>query len=84
MSTTPKNTRTGEPIEPGTSKIKSLVNRGVHFVKTHKKTTIAVVGLTGLVVANAVVDKKATITLEPLKMELINAPSVEVVDEVAN
>ena len=35
----------------------SLVKRGVAFVKTHKKATIAVSLVTGLVVANAIANR---------------------------
>jgi len=37
----------------------SLVKRGVNFVKSHKKTTIAVAGLVSLVGLSAIAGKKA-------------------------
>lgn len=79
MSTTPTAPIADSATE-SVSKTKTLINRGVNFVKTHKAATIAVVALTGLVVANATVDKKAVVTLAPIEIDIIDAPSFEVVD----
>lgn len=62
----------------------SLVKRGVAFVKTHKKTTIAVVALTGLVGVAALTGKKTadstddqpTVTDDEVLAELDFDPSV--------
>lgn len=49
-----------DPTVPNAAPIEkpNLVKRGVNFVKTHKKATIAVSLLTGLVVATAFVNEK--------------------------
>lgn len=42
----------------------SLVSRGVNFVKTHKKATIAVAAVSGLVVASALVNRNAAVSVD--------------------
>lgn len=61
MSNNGKNTES--PIividveETETAEKKSFVKKGVNFVKTHKKSTIAVVALAGLVGASALLGR---------------------------
>lgn len=68
-----------DSINASNSKIKSTLKKGVNFVKTHKKTTIAVVLVTGLVAANVALEKKGSLTLTPASID-IDAPSLEVSD----
>lgn len=73
-------------IEAKSSKIKSTLKKSANFVKTHKKTTIAVGILVGLVGANVLLEKKTGISLAPDSDVEINPTEngFEVVDTSSN
>lgn len=52
-------------VEAKSSKIKSTLQKGANFVKNHKKSTIAVGILVGLVGANVILEKKTGVSFAP-------------------
>lgn len=61
----------------------SLVKRGVNFVKTHKKATIAVSALAGLVAVSAVAGRKTAPSIELTNAEVLEDGTIvgEVVED---
>ena len=73
MSNTSTAPATNDPtVTVPASKIKSTLNKGVNFVKNHKKAAIAATTLAGLVVASALLEKKTGVSFAPDETVEIN------------
>ena len=69
--------------QEGSVEKQSLVKRGVNFVKTHKKATIAVSALAGLVAVSAVAGRKTAPSIELTNAEVLEDGTIvgEVVED---